>query len=651
MVHKKSLDPYIQIFIATLRDVQTSHSSVFTPRALRLTIQKTEKRCVREGLSFLTKTLPRLGKALDRALTGEVPMDCTKIAFEAIPNTKLPKFMGELFQCVFTHDGRILPTPCVNCINSLRDVLYLFYKLELPYADKQEQKVLNSFTKTEAELGSWNQRFAELESHFDAGTVPPGITTKEYNTIRLARILLSRVFANFDPTDIHPKHGPGAVATREKLSGKFMFSSVSPRLINKYPLDAYFYASLGHVCDEYDRHLKDGITLKESPARVLLVPKDSRGPRLISCEPLAFQWIQQGLGRAIVQLVEEHPLTRYSVHFTDQSPNQCGALLGSITGGYATLDLNEASDRVTTGLVSLLFPTHVYTYLEAARSLSTTLPNGAELKLNKFAPMGSALCFPVLALTIWALLHAGLYDADELVSHRTIRKYVESGANESILVYGDDVIVPTAQAADAIMLLESFGLKVNRDKSCISGFFRESCGTDAYKGVNVTPVRIRTLWHATQHADSYVSYIAYANEMYKRGRMHCYDKIVEYITVLYGNIPETSMSLDVPSLPTVPEANRAKKSRVNRALQKLEYLVTTVCSPRTYQRLPGWLSLLRFFSEATSDKVVVPSSPEFTGTSQMHGVCPELFYTEERRAFSVSQYTQRSASYLALRWR
>jgi len=653
MDNNKSLDPYRQIFIAALRDVQTSHATVFSPRALRLTIQKVDNRCTREGLGFLTKTLPRLGKALDRALSGEVPLDCGSIRFEPYANTKLPKFLGELFRCVFAHDGWILPTPCVDCIKSLRDLLFMFYKLEVPYDTDQEQKVLDQFEKTDSELGSWNDTFRKLRECIEADADTSGFNPDIVSIVKVARISLARLFSHFDPHDIHPSHGPGAVSTGERLSGKYVWTSISERLIAEYPLDAYFYASLGHICDDQDRMNK--IEVRESSARVLLVPKDSRGPRLISCEPLTFQWIQQGLSRAIVQEVERNPLTRHSVHFTNQQTNQLGALLGSSTGKYATLDLKEASDRVCLELVRLLFPKHVYTCLEAARSLSTRLPDGRILTLQKYAPMGSALCFPVMALTIWSILHAGFLDANVRLKNPTKGLYYKFlrliGPNDDIYVYGDDVIVPTAKAANAIRILESFGLLVNRDKSYVSGFFRESCGIDAYKGVNVTPVRIRTVWTPAQHPSSFTSYLAYARAMWNRGFKHCYDKIVEYITKLYRNIPEDGTTSSLLSLPYVPEEARPKRWRINPFLQKKEWLVTDVRTPKTYETLPGWNMLLRFFAEACTTERVSLRLPELTGPSQMHGARLANGMLNPNHAFSVRQYTKRGASYLAQRWR
>jgi len=445
-----------------------------------------------------------------------------------------------------------------------------------------------------------------------------------------AKKILSDLFARFDPTDIYPKHGPGAVSTKEQLSGKYCWTNVSARITSKYPLDAYFYASLGHFCDELKN--LNSLTEESNPAKVVLVPKDSRGPRLISCEPLDFQWIQQGLGRSIVELVESHDLTKYNVFFTNQSPNQCGALLGSSTGKYATLDLNEASDRVSLRLVHLLFPPTLYEYLEAARSSSTVLPDGEELKLRKFAPMGSCLCFPIMALTIWAILTSGAPDEH---------------TRERILVYGDDVIVPTAYADDAIELLESFGLKINRDKSCTKGLFRESCGVDAFEGINVTPVRLRTVWSSSRSPDSYASWVAYANSFYQRKYFHTYDYIVGLLSELYRTIPDKSLKhLGVPYLMETPETMETPKTRVNPDYQSLEYNVWVLKSPVVYQSISGWSMLLRYFAEkANSRNANTPTSndsPRFK---------PEWAIEALERSFSVREYTRPRTSMLVRRWR
>lgn len=619
----------IKIIAAVLHDVSKRHGLVFNTRACSLTFHKVESRVRAEGLSFLTKTLPRLGKALDRALTGETKLNSISLGFKPLRNSELPSFLGEFFSQVFQQDGALLPHPCSNSVKVLRDVLYLFYKYELPYTDEQTQTVISRFEKTEEDILARSHSFKELEARVNASYQDRFYRNSADKTVQVARAakdLLARLFCRFDPKDIYPRHGPGVVATKQRLWGKYCWSNVSAKITDVYPFDEYFCSSLGHVCDTFDSFR--AITDREVPAKVILVPKDSRGPRLISCEPVDQQWVQQGLGRAIVRLVESHPITKWNVHFTDQSPNQIGALSGSLSGRYSTLDLNEASDRVSVDLVRLLFPETVLPYLEACRSSSTELPDGRVINLQKFAPMGSCLCFPILALTVWAILAAGSPDAD---------------TRESILVYGDDVIVTTAYAGDAIELLESFGLKVNRDKSCTSGFFRESCGTDAFRDVNVTPVRLRTVWSSTPCPNAYASWIAYANSFFDKQYYLTYDLIVAELLALYGPIPDEDMQLACPSLRFVPGWSKPKRRRWNKNLQKFEYYVTELKSPTINQEIDGWSMLLRYFAEAGNGRSM-RSPVGITSTAQaLDNLVPE--------AFSVRSYTSPRTSMLVRRWR
>lgn len=603
----KSLDNYI-VIASLLRDVQ-SHTGVFKPRALRLTLAKVKNRLEREGISFLTKTLPRLAKAFDKALTGDT---FDPVGWRKLPNSKLPRFLGELFERVFSHDGMVLQTPCVLCIQSIRQLLYLYYKYELPYDESVAGNCLDQFAKTDQEVSA-NAKI--------------NLSTKE---VEKAQKLLARVFCNFDILDIVPRHGPGAVSGKEKRTEKFRFDNVPPRTTNVYPLDAYYYASLGHVVDRLDEltHTK----LTEPSARVLLVPKDSRGPRIISCEPAALQWIQQGLMKAIVKLVESHPLTRNSIHFTDQQPNRLAALASSLTQENVTLDLKEASDRVSLSLVRLLWPEHLVSALEASRSLSTILPDGRSIVLNKFAPMGSALCFPVMACTIWALL-------------------VSAGCAEdsNVLVYGDDVIVSKEQSLNAISILERANLVVNRDKSCTSGFFRESCGMDAYKGIDVTPVRFRTVWSQRRAAGAYESWIAYCNSLYIRGYVSAAIYIAEELYRIYGSIPDNRREpCGFPAFVFyVPSTAKGQiRSRTNVALQRREELVYVSEPVRVHELMDGWKMLLRYFTEGASSSAPFASTYTQRWSTNLKHVCIDV-----PSRFQASSYTLRKRSLLRKRWR
>lgn len=637
MAPHRSLDKYILI-AAYLRDVHLRCGAVFNYSSYRNTLSIVRRRLESEGVGFLTKTLPSLGKRLDKALTGVTPLTASDLRFKSQKGSKLPRFLGEFFSRVFNSEGLILQEPCTTCVVELRHILMMFYKYEIPYSADQEQRVVSAFKKTEDDLSAVDNYLNNLEtlvvdstSHPEWKYIPP----KNVVVTRRARSLLTMLFREFDPKNIFPRHGPGAVATRQQLQEKYTWTNVSAKITQVYPFDEYFSPSMGAVCDEYDGY--PSITDHDLPARVVLVPKDSRGPRLISCEPVDYQWVQQGLGTAIVRHVEMHPLTRFNVHFTDQGPNQRGALLGSSTGRYATLDLKEASDRVSLALVRLLFPPQLFEYLEACRSSATVLPNGEVLKLRKFAPMGSCLCFPIMALTIWAILTAAAPDED---------------TRESILVYGDDVVVPTAYAENAMEQLESFGLKLNHDKCCISGLFRESCGVDAFRGVNVTPVRLRTVWSSSPSPESYSSWLAYANAFWDKKCYHTYDYIVGLLNSLYWPIPTVDQGFPRSiSLPEAPPEARPTPTKTSRRFQKKLHLVTVVRSPSVVRRLNGWSSLLRYFSEKANSANHIVGRYDTDYQERLDVWHPDQYFDADHESFDVSSYTQRRSSILERRWR
>jgi len=652
MVCNKSLDEF-ELIAALLHDAHLRYGEVFNTRALRNTLKVLKRRYRLEGIGLLTKSLSRLDKHICHVLAGSTKLNPTSVGFTTIRGSKLPRFLGELFSLVFRSDGTLLPNPDADCVRMIRDILCCFYKYKLPYQDKQEQKVIDDFIKAEDELSTLTSTFAEMrldmlfynESRASSRRlVRLGFLNKPDSEMFLkariltqAKELLNRVFLGFDPYDITPSHGPGVVATKQQLWEKFLWTNVAERITNKYPFDAYFCASLGHVSDSFTSF--EAVKTEDLPAQVILVPKDARGPRLISCEPVDFQWIQQGLMRAIVDRVESHNLTKYSVFFTNQVPNQKAALLGSHNGKYATLDLKEASDRVHLDLVRLIFPEPLLGCMEATRSLSTRLPDGRTITLNKFAPMGSALCFPVMALTIWSILTAAILDAYDMGMNRDLFK--RHDLPESIHVYGDDVIVPTAYAESAMTVLELFGLKINQSKSCTNGSFRESCGVDAFKGVNVTPVRLRTVWDESPRPDVYTSWISYANAYWDRQYYTTYEYIVARLIHIYGPIPDAKVCKNVPHLRVAPAEHGSFKWRWNKNLQKRQYFLRTVTSPSVNHEIDGWSMLLRYFTEAQR-----PS----TDLSVGHSGATSPSY-EEMSAFSVSRYTKRHTSKLVWRWR
>jgi hypothetical protein len=468
------------------------------------------------------------------------------------------------------------------------------YKLEVPYSKSEELTVVNSFISTDEELSL-------LE--FDQ---------ESRKILALAARITEGVFGDFDPKDILPRHGPGAVATGEKLEEKWEFSRLYQGIHQCYPYYSYFTVG-------WSRELSDRLDWYRSlqrhengTAKVVLVPKDSRGPRLISCEPLEYQWIQQGLGRKLATFLEwDSTYTKNHVNFERQDINRSLALDSSRYRDFATLDLKDASDRVSLALVREIFSRspRLLRHLEACRTTSTTLPDGRVIALNKFAPMGSALCFPVEAYIFWVLLVA----ADVWATREPLRR-----VGERYYVYGDDIVIPVDAAPRCIRVLESVGLKVNRDKSCITGSFRESCGIEAFNGHDITPIRLKSLWTDRSTDGSALSaYTSLANRLGQSGYTSASLYLWAKLQALYGFIPFGTSSSGFPSKEVnSPELaislnRKYVRWRVNRRLQRLEFSVALIKPIRMRSKLDSWPRLLRnMVSGSPSDPsvVVVPRS-------------------------------------------
>jgi hypothetical protein len=194
-------------------------------------------------------------------------------------------------------------------------------------------------------------------------------------------------------------------------------------------------------------------------------------------------FIGLGIMESLYSYLENHTMTRNKVNFTDQRKNRWLAQLGSLTGKYATIDLKDASDLVSNDLVERIFPRDMVAAFKAVRSPVARVGN-EEIQLKKFAPMGSALCFPIEAVIFFLIC--------TLIT-------------DDVCVFGDDIIVPADNAIAVMDKLESFGLVVNRGKSFIHGPFRESCGGDYFEGQCVNIVRYK------KHGLS--SYIEFCNHI------------------------------------------------------------------------------------------------------------------------------------------
>lgn len=215
-------------------------------------------------------------------------------------------------------------------------------------------------------------------------------------------------------------------------------------------------------------------------SRLSTVPKNEDTVRTIAIEPSGNMAIQLAAGYYLEEVLRSIGLDIR----TQQPKNKRLAQLGSIDGSLATIDLSSASDMISCNLVRSLMPRRWYNLLMDIRSPSIKLPNGEWHDLNMISTMGNGFTFPLMTLILASLIYG--YRA------------VHNGPNLRIdwthtAVFGDDIIVPTAEAVPIMHLLQSVGLIVNFDKSYCEGPFRESCGGDFHLGTDVTPVYVKSL--------------------------------------------------------------------------------------------------------------------------------------------------------------
>jgi hypothetical protein len=388
------------------------------------------------------------------------------------------------------------------------------------------------------------EHFLEVEGELRRMT--PLIERKDYVLDSISRILWSQVFPEPDPLDLVCHHGPGVTADRYQSNERYRIRKWNQRSEHSFPSDLHCYPNYGAAAegsrgeDASASELRYLRLREEEPVRVVFVPKTLTAPRVIAIEPSHVQYMQQSIKDLMYTVIENHRLTNRAIRFSDQSVNQRLAYRSSIDKRLATLDLKDASDRVHLHLVQRIFKTSgIADYLDDARSIHATLPNGKNIVLFKYASMGSALCFPVEACVFYTLILSAMHQLDgRRPSSRSIRDY-----SRQIDIYGDDIIVPVEYTDVVVRYLESYALKVNVNKSFKNSHFRESCGADFYKGTQVNPVYARMMPHDNlRHwgAEEVTSWNATADLFYLRGMWVIAQEIRTLLSrVVKRTIPKT----------------------------------------------------------------------------------------------------------------
>jgi hypothetical protein len=531
-----------------------------------------------EGSSFLTITLPAFAKDFQKALA----IGC--VADDMFPGFSrscgLPRFLGGFLRLVFEpRTGRLLDVPSLDAIFSIRQICMAMGKVRLECSEERTNDAFRQYVMCEQDLRRVDHEL-KVSDFLEPFT-------------RIGSLLWSDFFSFMDRKiyegDVLPKHGPGATADKLRGNAKYNQLEWTERLDQMFPVMEYLFPSWG--CVEQLQRVRILEPGAERPVRVISVPKTLKSPRIIAEEPTCMMYVQQGIFELMIRYVEGDDFLSSYIGFRDQDPNRILARQGSRDGSLATLDLSEASDRVSNQLVrSLLrrFP-HFLEGVDACRSRKAEVPGYGEIRLAKFASMGSALCFPFEEIVFLTLIFLAV---ERGLSHQLTRADINR-LRGRVRVYGDDIIVPVEYTSSVISVLEAFGLKVNRDKSFWTGKFRESCGKDFYDGVDITVTRVREVLPSRRLDPLVISSVSLRNQLFLAGFEEVVERLDELNSwVLKGLYP--SVEVDSPALGrfSYEPAHVGKMSPMIHAPLVKAYVPHSILPD---SHLEGYGALMKFF--------------------------------------------------------
>lgn len=607
------------------RDPMQVYAAVFADAAyaypeLRASFELDQARLrdwfLQRGESVFYTDLPAVAKHLDRCLAlGEYSQSGLPLTKGSSELALFPRFLRGLYMLVFEPGGVLKQVPDTQAIYFLRQILCLMKKDKCMCAPEKVEQEVRSFFDVDAALPEPG-RFWTLSNPTAADAYEAAVLAhrrdyylakviamaEEGNTnpllhdllfkVDLVFALISSTLGVYNPSEWRFRHGPGAVSAGGRLVDKYRWLSWSSKLENVFPIADYGFHNYGGWAGWAGL---GGVVDYEPCSRLVAVPKSFSKPRLIAAEPAEHQWCQQNIWHYLSDRVVGSWIHRF-VRFRDQTANQELALRSSLDGRCATVDLEAASDRVTCPMVEVAFRGNLglLLALQATRTLCIQQQLCRDIdtvvRLKKFSTMGSACTFPVESLVFLGLTIASVLTA------RRLRVTPENIARlqGEVAVFGDDIVVPVDAREIFERCFEVFDFKINALKTFWTGRFRESCGVDAFAGVNVTPA----FWQSPNggRAESYATAIAVSNNFYSKFLLET--AATAESTIAEHHVPLVPMDSGFCALKTFVKPRRVNtKTRWNKDLMEVEYKVPVLTGRSRVTPRTDDSALLQFFTE------------------------------------------------------
>lgn len=590
------------------------------------------------GLGVFTLDLPAMDAHLLDGLQSGFVKPQGHFSRRVSKKVKVPRFLRGLWMKVFDSSGCLRSDPDSTAIFFLRQIYCLGKKLEVGCSPDRTKATLEEYHNVESTINEptlgWSadrlgdpSRFEDLDfqdlekrhpwfgAEVKRGREADGELSPDHGIGSLLQRLQSNCDAfaealgSFYPESyidsvveegkgIGLKHGPGAVSDRKGSFSKYDFLEWSDKLQAVFPFDE-FGTIPGSGVDRPRNH--------ETYSELIAVPKTAKSPRLIACEPTAHQWCQQAIKHFLETRIESI-FDRNFISFKDQSLSQDMVKLGSRDGSLATIDLSSASDRLSCYVVERAFRKNS-SLLRALHSVRTRWgkdamsgPSPLYFKYKKFASQGTAVTFPVQTIIFFlcAITASGFVanKPEDFLANRYFTNPRLRKLTNQVRVFGDDIIIPKTGYDSLTLLLHALGLKVNENKSFSTGFFRESCGSDCYKGDDVTPVKPRSL--SATGPSLRAALIDTANNFFMKGLWYASEAIRTLGKHRFWSmLPIAGPQSGIVGLKSFVGTSLSHlRSKWNARFQRDDLLMWTFRSTSRRKPTNGLIGVLQYFTEA-----------------------------------------------------
>jgi len=375
-------------------------------------------------------------------------------------------------------------------ISGFRDYSFPEIGIISPYRYKMYNQLASLFKKyrfkndkySDAELSVRTFEKFESEQLRIASTTHKSLFT--FYVLRTARKIAKSILGPYDPeyTCRNSRFGKKSsigcplnlAYIDEKLSNSEAFTGSSE-------CSKWFFKDLGNdpILEELVNKLTSEnkgrrLDLEHDSLTLVQVPKTWKISRTITPLTLLALYYSYGVGEQVTERLKKAGLDIAKLQMRHRKLIQrfSRQLNSTLYGGsHATADLSSASDSISSDLLNRVLPREWYNAIK--KTFSRTFKfNGKNYYTASILPMGNGLTFPVETLVFYSIIKA--------IGDLTRNQGIYS-------VYGDDLIYPSNIHKYVVTVFAECGFKLNLEKTFVSYPYRESCGAEFYRGVDVRP--------------------------------------------------------------------------------------------------------------------------------------------------------------------